>query len=76
MWARDGFDVVVAGDPREQRPVGTAPALNFLAAKLTGTRHRRSKEMLLDPKTGRNTTARAARGVGVGGGAEGRRPRR
>ena len=50
VWEKDGFSVVVAGDVDEQRPIGTGPAMDFLAGKLMGNRHRRSKEMLLDPK--------------------------
>jgi hypothetical protein len=36
VWERDGFNVVVAGDAHEQRPVGTGPAMDFLAGKLMG----------------------------------------
>ena len=56
-WCEPYVAVVVAGGVNEQRPVGTGPAMDFLAAKLMGSRHRRSKDMLLDPKTGKNKTA-------------------
>ena len=52
VWEKDGYEVVVARDVGDDRAVGAAPAIDFLASRRD--RHRRSKDMLLDPKTGKH----------------------
>ena len=52
VWEKDGYEVVVAGDVEDDRAVDAAPAIDFLASRRD--RHRRSKDMLLDPKTGKH----------------------
>lgn len=73
VWERDGFEVMVAGDEGDNDPARGAcgPAADFLKARLAGSRHKRSKAMLLDPKTGKNIST--ANGGPKGGAGRKRR---
>mmetsp|Transcript_7063 Transcript_7063/g.18001 ORF Transcript_7063/g.18001 Transcript_7063/m.18001 type:complete len:222 (-) Transcript_7063:91-756(-) len=63
VWDMDGFEVVVAGDANEERPIGTGSARDFLTGKLMGSRHCRSNAMLLDPRTGESGVKVAGAGA-------------